>query len=101
MMSARCLPWRSASFCSASFSSNSDCMNWLSARRDGDLVLADEGLEVGLHLARALVAIVGVLRERPHDDRLEVRGVVGVDVARARVLALADELERLVLALRP
>ena len=74
-------------------------MNWLSAMCEtGDLVSADEVLEVGLHLARALVAIVAVLRERAHDDGLEVRRVVGPDVARARVLALADQLERLVLA---
>ena len=67
--------------------------------RDGDLVVADEGLEVGLHLACALVAIPHVLGEGAHHDALEVRRVVGANLARPGVLALADQLERLVLAL--
>ena len=49
-------------------------MNWLSAMLlTGDAVVADERLEVALHLARGLVALARVLRERLHHDALEVR----------------------------
>ena len=63
-----------------------------------DLALTNERLDVGLHRARALVAIELVLRERLHDDLLELDRVVRTDVARARVLALADQSQRLVFA---
>src|SRR6185503_1753338 len=66
--------------------------------RDRDAVVADENLEIRLHLARALVALALVLRERLHHDALELRRIAGPNLRRLRILALANQLERLELA---
>ena len=65
-----------------------------------DAILANELFEGSLHLARALPPLFAVLGQGAHDDRLERGRVVRADARRERVLAIADELERLVLARR-
>ncbi len=63
----------------------------------GELRVTDEGLEIRLHLAGALVALLAVLLEGAHHDRLEAGRISGRDPRGVRVVALDDELERLVL----
>ena len=45
---------------------------FLGGRRDGQA--GREPREVGVHVSRALVPLLGVLRERPQDDRIELVG---------------------------
>ncbi len=59
---------------------------------------SNEAFEISLQLARRLVPLVAVLRERAHDDLFETRRQGGVENTRPRVLPVDDEAHRVELA---
>ena len=100
MMSASCFSLlQQASFWLASFLLEERLHEMVERNRaHGDPLAAGEVLEVLLQIACALVPRLAILRERAHHDRLELRGIARADLGGARIVTVADELERLVLA---